>query len=579
MNIQKWSMVTGNNIRQNRFWTVFIQQHAGKAIGLLLIISTFVGYWQVQGFDFINLDDPSYITENRYVKNGLTPDGFVWAFTEFHAANWHPVTWLSHMLDVQLFGLDAGRHHLVNVLFHILNTLLLFHVLKRMTGSLWRSALVAALFALHPLHVESVAWVSERKDVISAFFWLLTIFLYHQYVKQPSLTKYIWVFAAMALGLMSKPVVVTLPFVLLLLDFWPLKRVGASFLTPGHYMASLKTALLLFREKIPFFILTTLSCWVTIYAQKQGHAVTTMENLEMGTRLANAIFSYLMYLVKLFIPVNLAVFYPHPIDLPLYLSTGAALVLVGISYLVFRQRVKRPYLLVGWLWYVGTLVPVIGLIQVGGQAMADRYTYIPFIGLFIMIAWSAWDLLRKSSNGKLWAGISMMVLLPAMMVMTWVQTGYWKNSITLSEHAVSVTKGNYVAHVMLGSALDERREFQKAIQQYQLALEINPNIENAHINLGNALYRQGQVKKALKHYLAALKINPDYEVIHNNLGLAFLTMGSPNKAISHFRKAILLDPDYAKAHRNLGVAFLRAGQTEMAEFHLQKAAGLDNARE
>ena len=533
------------NISRNGFIAVFTRKHAGKIVCFFLIISTLVVFWQVQEFDFINFDDPSYVTENRHVKNGLTSPGFVWAFTQFHSGNWHPVTWMSHMLDVQLFGLDPGWHHLVNVLFHIVNTLLLFYVLRNMTGCLWRSALVAALFALHPLHVESVAWISERKDVLSTLFWLLTILIYNRYVKQPSTTKYLLMFAVLALGLMSKPMLVTLPFVLLLLDFWPLSRPGSHFLSAGLNVISIKMAWPLLREKIPLFALTALSCGMTFYAQKHGGAVIPLEALDAGARVGNAIYSYFMYIVKMFMPVKLAVFYPHPKTVALFSIIALAVMLGCIFYLVFRLRTKFPYLFVGWLWYVGTMVPVIGLIQVGDQAMADRYTYIPFIGLFIMLSWGAADLLRKFPKGKVWAAVSMIILIPAMMAVTWTQAGYWKNSVTLFERALAVTNEN--------------------------SLTLN--------NLGVAFEKSGQTQKALEHYQKALEINPDFEVAHNNLGLVLENIGSRKIAIEHFQKAILINSDFSDAHHNLGVTLLRDGQIEMAKTHMQRAVELENAHE
>jgi len=335
------------NISRNGFRAVFTRQHAGKIVCFFLVISTLVVFWQVQEFDFINFDDPSYVTENRHVKSGLTSPGFVWAFTQFHSGNWHPVTWMSHMLDVQLFGLDPGWHHLVNVLFHIVNTLLLFYVLRSMTGSLWRSTLVAALFALHPLHVESVAWISERKDVLSTLFWLLTILIYNRYVKQPSTAKYLLMLAVFALGLMSKPMVVTLPFVLLLLDYWPLSRPGSHFLSAGFNVISIKMTWPLLREKIPLLLLAVVSCAVTVFAQRQSGAVISIETIDIGTRISNAIYSYFMYVVKMFLPLDLAVFYPHPKSLPLFKIIGSALLLAGMFISAFKLSRKFPYFLVG----------------------------------------------------------------------------------------------------------------------------------------------------------------------------------------------------------------------------------------
>ena len=589
--------------------TITLRQHSGKVVSFFLVALTFIVYLQVQGFAFINYDDPNYIIENRFVTNGITSEGLAWAFTEFHFSNWHPITWLSHMLDVHLFGLDPGWHHLVNLFFHLANTLLLFYVLRSMTGSLWRSALVAALFAWHPLHVESVAWVSERKDVLSTFFWLFTIHFYCRYVKQPSAWRYLLVFTALALGLMSKPMVVTLPFVLLLLDFWPLSRLGSRSTGSEVGEFSLKHISRLIWEKIPFFVLIAISSVVTFFAQKHGGAVVSMESIDVGARVGNAIHSYGMYIVKMFMPFDLAVLYPHPKTLSLLKIIALTIILAGISGFVVRLRITRPYLLVGWFWFLGTMVPVIGLIQVGAQAMADRYTYIPFIGLFIMISWGAGDLLEKFHKGKAWAVGFAFLILPAMMAITWTQLGYFKNSVTLFEHALAVTTSNPIAHNNLGKALDDEGDKQGAVENFLMAIQINPeyalahnnlgkvldgqgktqeaiehlqkalqirpNFDVAHNNLGNALDRQGQTQSAIEQYLMALEINPDFPVAHNNAGLAFEKLGNREMAIGHYRQAIEGNPGFASAHHNLGVALFRDGQMEVAIMHLQKAVQID----
>ncbi len=361
-------------------------------MSLLMIVVTFAVYWQVGGYQFVNFDDGKYIFENPHVRPGLTADGFIWAFTSTYASNWHPLTWLSHMLDVQLFGLDPGPHHLVNVLFHSINTVLLFLLLLRMTGAYWQSVFVAALFALHPLHVESVAWVAERKDVLSAFFWMVTLLLYAWYVKRPGPTRYLLTLCSFALGLMAKPMLVTLPIVLLLLDYWPLGRLQfgqAGLLTRKEPASAAQKRFpwSLLWEKAPFFALTAASSIVTIYAQHKGGAMSSIKVVPITFRFINALWAYVLYLAKMVWPVDLAVLYPLPITLTIAQGLFAGAFLGGVSFLVIRSAKRHPYFLVGWLWYLVTLVPVIGLVQVGSQSMADRYTYLPLIGIFIMLAW------------------------------------------------------------------------------------------------------------------------------------------------------------------------------------------------
>jgi tetratricopeptide (TPR) repeat protein len=529
----------------------FTRKQSEIAVCIFLIYAIFVVYFQVQGFGFINYDDPAYITENGYVRSGLTLQGAVWAFSEFHSGNWHPLTWMSHMLDVQLFGLNPRGHHLVNVLFHLLNSLLLFYVLRNLTGSLWRAAFVATLFALHPIHVESVAWISERKDVLSTFFGLLTLLFYSAYVKQPSTTTYLLVFASLALGLMSKSMLVTLPFVLLLLDFWPLSRPGSDFLATGINSASIKSGWPLVREKIPLFILVILSCVVTIYAQKHAGAIRSIDQLDAVSRIGNAIYSYCLYIVKMFLPLDLALHYPLQNKLPWFKIVGSALVLTGIFIVALRQRKKFPYLLTGWLWYVGTMVPVIGLIQVGNQAMADRYTYIPLIGLFIMISWGVADLLAKISRRKMWGIALSLLLVPALMAMSRTQVGYWKNSVTLFEHSLSATSNNSTAHFNLGNALKVRGKTEQAIEHYQSALQIDPASVITHNNLGRTLYDQGDVQAAIEHYQQAIQINPDFAEAYYNLGIALLRVGQLKMSIANLQRALEINPDHIRARQEL----------------------------
>jgi len=547
-------------------------------IYLLLVLTTVTVFWQVRNHEFINLDDSKYVTENRHVQNGLTLDSMIWAFTTTQVANWHPLTWLSHMLDCQLYGLNPKGHHLTNVFLHLLNTLLLFFILQRMTGALWRSGLVAAFFALHPLHVESVAWVAERKDVLSTLFWLLTMWGYIWYVERPRLTRYLLTLLAFTLGLMTKPMLVTMPCVLLLLDYWPLKRFqlrqpgGDTPATTGTFEEQGAPFLRLLLEKTPFFALTAASSIVTFLAQRSGGAVSALDVYPVKIRIANALVSYVSYIGQMVWPRGLAVFYPHPgTHLPGWHAVGAGLLLACISIAVIRAARRHPYLAVGWLWYLGTLVPVIGLVQVGAQAMADRYTYVPLIGLFVIIAWSIPDLLAGNHYRKIVLSMAVGTVLLALTVSSWLQVQHWKNNLTLFKHALKVTAKNYVAHDSLGNALAQQGKVEEAIDHYYEALKIKPNLVNLHNNLGVALLEQRKVKEAMSHYDIALRLNADYAETYNNFGVAWFTVGEFDKAIAHYHEALRLDPAYGKAHNNMGNALVEHGRFEEAILHYSKA--------
>ena len=548
---------------------------------MFLVVATLTVYWRVGNYEFVNLDDDTYIIENSHVRKGLSRDSVIWAFTATEEANWHPLTWLSHMLDCELFGLNPKGHHLTSVLFHLANSLLLFLIFRRMTGTLWRSGFVAALFALHPLHVESVAWVAERKDVLSTFFLFLTLLSYIRYVENPGFYGYLLIILLFILGLMAKPMLVTLPFLLLLLDFWPLERIRLG--QPGNIhgppsqpsINGKKPRAQVFRllvEKIPLFSLAAVSSVVTFIVQKSGGAVGTLEIYPFEIRLANALVSYGRYIIKMIWPQNLAVFYPHPgQSLPMWQAAAAGLLLLAISFAVIRVGRRYPYLPVGWLWYLGTLVPVIGLVQVGAQAMADRYTYVPLIGLFIMIAWGAYDLVRSWRYGKLALTLAATSLLSALIVCASLQVSQWKNSLTLFDHALQVTDNNSQIHNNLGNVLAEKGKLQEAISHYTRALKINPNYGEAHINLGVALASQGKLQNAMKHYSAALRLKPSSPELHNNLGVALLGQGHIPAAIDHYLAAVQLKPDYAEAHNNLGNALAQQEKLIEAEVHYSKA--------
>jgi tetratricopeptide (TPR) repeat protein len=550
-------------------------------IGLLLIVATLGVFWQVRSHDFLNYDDDVYVSENSQVQEGFTRKSVIWAFTSGYASNWHPLTWLSHMLDCQLFGLNPGGHHLTNLMLHLANTLLLFLLLNRMTSALYRSALVAALFALHPLHVESVAWVAERKDVLSTFFWMLTMWTYLLYVEHPRLGRYLLTLVVFTLGLMAKPMLVTLPCVLLLLDYWPLDRLALrqpedlinSGSQKGLSSSPQRSFLLrLFWEKVPFFVLAAVSSAVTFLVQQSSGALKSVEVFPLSIRIANGLVSYVSYIYKMIWPQHLAVFYPHPgSSLPMWLAGAAGLLLLGISVAVMRAGRRHPYLAVGWLWYLGTLVPVIGLVQVGLQAMADRYTYVPLIGLFIMIAWGIPELTRGWRNGRVVLRMAAGSLLAALMVCTWMQLRHWRNNVTLFEHALNTTTNNYLAHDSLGNTLAQQGKIGEAIGHYSAALRIKPNFVNSHNNLGLALLHRGDVEQAITHFSAALRYQSDSPEAYNNMGLAMARQGHVDRAIDHYSTAVRLKPDYPQAHNNLGNALASQGKFDQAISHYSEA--------
>jgi tetratricopeptide (TPR) repeat protein len=535
---------------------------------LCLIIGIVVVYIKVQNYDFVGYDDELYVTKNLHVQKGISLEGLKWAFTTFHSANWHPLTWLSHMLDCTLYGLNPAGHHWTNVVLHIANTVLLFFILFMMTGALWQSAFVAALFALHPLHVESVAWISERKDVLSTFLFLLTVAAYYRYVKNSSAKYYILVIALLSLGLMAKPMLVTIPFVLLLLDFWPLKRFQYQrdfrLKSEKAFGDAIRRHHRIILEKIPLFIPVVISCTLTFFAQISKGAIKAIGALPLKYRIANAIVSYISYVLKAIWPDKLAIFYPHPGNtLPSWQIVGGALLIVAACYGAIRSAKKYPYIPVGLFWYLGTLVPVIGLVQVGDQAMADRYTYIPLIGIFIIVSWGAPNLFKKWHDEKIFLGISAAILLVALSWKTFFQLNSWKNGITLFEHAVSVTENNYPAHYYLGTAYGSI-DLDKAVFHYKTALKIKPEFAMAFNNLGNIYTKKGQIDEAVNHYLKALKIKPDYFDALNNLGLAFFNKGDYDQAVLYFKRALKTDSKKTDAQMNLANVLFLQGKPDDA---------------
>ena len=524
-----------NNSAKYRAWAVCV----------VLAAITFAAFEAVLNNKFINYDDDEYITENQHIQKGFTADAVKWAFTTGKCANWHPLTWLSHILDCKLFGLNPWGHHLVSLLLHIANTVLLFMLLRAMTAALWKSAFVAAIFAVHPLHVESVAWASERKDVLSGLFWILTMGAYLRYVRRPTAARYLLTLLLFALGLMTKPMLVTLPFVLLLLDYWPLDRLNS------------RTAVL---EKVPFFVLSAVSSIVTFLVQRSAGAVPGVERLGLRWRIADAVISYAKYIREIFWPSGLSVHYPYDFaSLGTWKVVAAGLFLLAVTILIIRQAGKRRYLPVGWLWYLGTLVPVIGLVQAGGQAMADRYTYIPLTGLFIIAAWGIEELSYSLPGRKAVMGILAAGIISALIIYTSSQVHYWHDSIAVFEHAVKVTKNNSKGYYKLGVAYGQAGRYNEAIDAYKKAAQIQPDYADAHYNLGVAYGKLGRDAEATEAYKETVKIKPDYAEAYNNLGVTYSKNSRFAEAIDAYKKAVQIKPDYAEAHDNLGAVYSKIG--------------------
>jgi tetratricopeptide (TPR) repeat protein len=546
---------------------------------VLLLFYTAAVYYQAADHGFLIYDDPAYVSENEYVRQGLAWDGFKWAMTAFHAANWHPLTWLSHMLDVTLLGPEAaGAHHLMNVLLHLANTLLLFLLLRGMTRAPWPSLAVAALFALHPSHVESVAWISERKDLLSTFLMLCTLIAYVAYVRRKSLYTYLRVALLFAAGLMAKPMLVTLPFVLLLLDYWPLGRFADPPADPRRPADLRRRApwWLLLREKVPLLALSTASCVVTFIAQHSGHAVSSLDTIPVLYRIANAVNAYGAYLLKLFWPEPLAVFYPLPAAYAWLPFFGALALLSAISVSAIHLARRRPYLAVGWAWYLGTLVPVIGLVQVGLQSMADRYTYIPSIGIFMALSWALAEAFQRiGQRGKLAAAVVGAICIAALGAKTWHQAGLWRDNVTLFAHTLAVTRQNPIAHELVGQAYMNAGRLDPAIRHLTIALGMRPDSATIHYRLGDALFRQRQMEAAANHFQEAIRLDPALTMAYNNLGNLYAGDKRFEEAADCYLHAIRLDPRYARAHFNLGTTLGILGRFPEAAHHLEIAAGLE----
>lgn len=564
---------------------------------VILAMVTVAVFWQVSQYDFVRLDDFEYIINNSHIQSGITLDAVYWAFSTTNQNLWNPLIWLSLMFDYQLFGLNAGGYHMTNLILHILSTLLLFWLFKRMTNEIWKSAFVAAVFALHPLHVESIAWISERKDVLSAFFWMLTLCLYVYYTEKPTVKRYLLVLCSFIIALLSKPMVVTLPVIMILLDYWPLKR-----------FQSQKESLLLWqlREKTPFFVLSTVISIITIYTMSSP----TVKYFSLGSRLANAPVSFVIYLEKTLWPHDMAVFYPFPTQIPVWQIIGAFLLIIITTTAVFAMMKRMPYLFTGWLWYAITVLPVIGIIQNGYYSMADRYHYLPSIGIAVMLAWAI-PLMFPSGemrNKILFpAGI---VVLAILAVSSWQQCGYWKNNFELFNHAVLVTKDNYLAHNNLGIALadvgknEEAMEhcnkailikpdyaysyigrgfvyyktgqYEKALKELNIAINLEPTNANAYYNMGITYHQLRQFHMAIENYSKAIQMQPERIDFYNGRGRTYAILNKYKFAIEDYNTAIRLRPDFAESYNNRGFAYLSQGNKELGCRDVQKACTLGN---
>lgn len=518
------------------------RRYEKAVICVLVAAASLAIYAQTLRHDFLNFDDRYYVTENATVQKGLTLDGLRWAFTEFALFNWHPLTWFSHMLDVQLFGMNAGGHHAINVLLHIVNSLLLFHVFERMTQARWRSAAVAALFAAHPLHVESVAWIAERKDLLFTLFWIAAMWAYVRYTERPDLRRYALVAFAFVLGLMSKPMIVTLPFVLLLLDYWPLRRVHEAEVSNAKRFAKLAI------EKLPLILLAAVVSALTVYTQRVSGAVVEFQEFPYAVRIQNAVVAYAAYLIKTFVPTGLAVFYPHPgADIALWKIAASAALLITVTAAAISLRRSRPYVPVGWLWYLGTLVPVIGIVQVGDQAMADRYTYITLTGVFIMVVWGIGDLLAARPPLRVPAAIASAVAIVVLATLAAIYAGKWRDSETLFTHALAVTENNFKAHNNLGTALARQGKYEEALSHFRQAVAIRPRSVDSKMNIGAALLALNRPKEAESYLADVARSRPNDPRVHLNLAMALYNQGRYEEALSRAKRALQVDPENRNA--------------------------------
>ena len=548
----------------------------------LLVAAIVLAYEPMRHNDFISYDDPDYVTRNPHITGGLTAESVIWAFTKPHYHMYHPLTSLSHMLDCELFGLDPFWHHAASLFFHMLNALLLFWVLKRMTGAVWASAFVAAIFALHPLQVDSVAWVAERKSVLSGSFWILTMITYVFYSERPGPGRYLLVVVGYVLALLSKPVVISLPFALLLLDYWPLRRIRTKSAEnkqsekPRYRRFSAKRLIV---EKVPLLILSAALCVITIFALHGSGAVMPLETIPIRYRIANAFIAYLKYIQNFIWPSKLAVLYPHPADRILMIEAATcALVLISILGLCIYLGNRKRYLPVGWLWFIGTLVPVIGIVQAGAQAMADRYMYVPIIGLLIIIAWGAGEASAKMPYRTILLALSAAVVLSAAVICTRRQVAYWRDNLTLFGHTLKVTQNNAIIHNSYGCALCDAGQADAALTEFQKALEIIPTFSKARYNLGKLLFSEGKLDQAVACFQGLLKIHGDSAEPYYYLGLIHNKKRQPDQAAECFSQALRGDPNYIEAHSQLGGVYLAANQIERAIEHFNDVVRLDAGR-
>jgi len=541
-------------------------------IYIILVLVTLAVYWQVHGFDFINFDDQVYLINNINFQSDVTPDVLRWAFTTNHADLWNPFLWLSFILDYQFYGLNPGGYHITNLILHILSALLLFLLINRTTQTVWPSAFVAAIFALHPLHVESVAWATERKDVLSAFFWMLTLCLYAWYTEKPSVRKYLLVFFSFFCALMSKSMVVTLPAIMILLDYWPLNR----FETQKN---KINLILWQLKEKTPFFILSAVFSIITFYVQYYIPSLRHFPVLKpspLDSRLANAAVSFVTYLEKTFWPHDMAVFYPYPSHIPTWQVIAASMLIIVISALVIFMIKRLPYLFVGWLWYVITILPVIKIVQIGSDAMADRYHYLPSIGISIMVVWGFLSLIRNESVRKYILFPSAVAIVALLAVLTWQQCGYWKNSIELWGHALKVTRDNALAHGNYASALYEEGNIEEALSHYNKAILLKPDKEDGSFynSRGAIFHLKNQFQLALNDYSKAININAANYRAYNNRGITYATIGRIDLALEDFNKAAFYKPDFADAYDNRTFIYYKQGNKASCCYNAKKACEL-----
>ena len=555
--------------------------------GALLFSIVIAVFSPVTHHEFINYDDHIYITENPIVCKGLTLEGLVWAFTDTSTASWYPLTWLSHMLDCQIFGLNPGGHHLVSLLIHAINSLLLFYLFRRLTNRLMPSLFLALIFALHPMHVEPVAWASSRKDLLSAFFWIITMWSYTSYASKGGIARYLLVLIFFLLGFMSKPMLVTIPFILLLMDYWPLHRI--DFGQSNRYSclpvkitvppkSENNVYIKLISEKIPFFIISLAMIFLSYLAQKKYGAVADFDTLPMFARITNIIVSYVSYIYKFIIPVKLSVHYPLYLPLPVWKVFISLIILVIISSVSIFYFRRRPYLFFGWFWFLITLVPVIGFIQLGNQSMADRYSYIPLIGLSTIVSFHIYHISENFSKRYLLGLITLILIFP-MVILTAAQLQFWQNGVTLFEHAVELDKNNLKAHNNLGHALAVKGRHEEAISHFKKALGNNKIKRELQYNIAKAYQSLGEYDKAIQHYKSSLAIDPDYIDASLNLGTVYYHLKDYDNAVYYFMNVLRINPGHAGAHNNLGVALLNQNKTEKAIYHFNMAIKSDPKNE